>query len=206
MTDTRDELLKAGVRLYAQLRSKHLQALTAGRVAATAGFHRQTFYRHWGTQAEYVNDLLRFALGGENDPVVEGLPAAGDSAAVPSDFESFVRALTRHEFARFTRDHMREFRFGLMTQRGGSSAIDDLLDEFMGRVQREATVGFDALLRAWGREPVPPYTTQAISLAVQSLAMGLSVAEPYVPVPPAAELFEELTVDLLKTMTRPRAT
>ena len=129
MTDTRVELLQAGVMLYSRLRSSHLQSLTAGRVAAAAGFHRQTFYRYWDTQAEYVQDLIRFALDGANDAAGEGISAGADGEPEPSEFEPFVRALARDGFARFRSDPMRDFRFALIATRGGTEEIDYLLDD-----------------------------------------------------------------------------
>lgn len=205
MADTRVELLQAGVLLYSRLRSSHLRSLTAGRVAEAAGFHRQTFYRYWDTQAEYVQDLIRFALDGENDAAGEGISAGADRELAPSEFEPFVRALARDGFARFRSDPMRDFRFALIATRGGTEEVDDLLDDFVGRVKRETTGGLDALLRAWGREPRAPYTTPDIALAVESLAMGLSLAAPFVGEPAAADLYEQLIVDLLVVMTGPRA-
>lgn len=205
MTDTRAKMLQAGVLLFSRLRRSHLENLTAGRVAEAAGFHRQTFYRYWETQADYIRDLVRFALGGENDPTVEGIRAAVGGGPVPSEFESFVRAVARHEFARFTSDPMREFRFGLIATRGGPEEIDDLVDDFAGRVMSEATDGLNGLLRAWSREPTDPYTTRDIALAVEALAIGLSIAEAFVAESVAAGLYEQVIVDLLLTMTRPRA-
>ena len=205
MTDTRVELLQAGVTLYSRLRSSHLQSLTAGRVAAAAGFHRQTFYRYWDTQAEYVQDLIRFALDGASDAAGEGISAGVDGELEPSEFEPFVRALARDGFARFRRDPMRDFRFALIATRGGTEEIDDLLDDFIGRVRRDATGGLDALLRAWGREPTAPYTTPDIAIAVESLAIGLSLAAPFVGESAVADLYEQLVVDLLLVTTGPGA-
>ena len=204
MTDTRVELLQAGVMLYSRLRSSHLRSLTAGRVAAAAGFHRQTFYRYWDTQAEYVQDLIRFALDGANDAAGESISAGVDGELEPSEFEPFVRALARDGFARFRSDPMRDFRFALVATRGGTEEIDDLVDDFIDRVKREASGGLDALLRAWGREPTAPYTTPDIATAVESLAMGMSLAAPFVGESEVADLYEQLIVDLLLVMTGPR--
>ena len=44
---TREQLLDAGIRLFREGRATILRSLTAGVVASEAGYHRQTFYRHW---------------------------------------------------------------------------------------------------------------------------------------------------------------
>lgn len=54
-------MLDGAMRLLAESSREHLRrVLTAGAVAGAAGLHRQTFYLHWNSQAEFVDDFVRY--------------------------------------------------------------------------------------------------------------------------------------------------
>lgn len=205
MNDTRDALLMAGVQLYSHLRADLLRGLTAGRVAETAGFHRQTFYRYWDTQAEYVQDLVRFVLDGHRGATPDGAGTRPDGPSGHVDFESFVRERAHHDFERFVNDPMGPLRVGLFAMRGGAPEVEALLEQFYERVMAELAAGYDALLRDWGREPTPPYGARDIARVLQSLGLGMALSVSFAreAVSPK-QLHEQATVDILTTMTRPR--
>ena len=107
---TREQLIEAGIRLFREGRATILRSLTAGTVAAEAGYHRQTFYRHWDTQCDYVGELMEvvFAIG---EPPVERRSLIDTPA---STFEDRVRQHARKEIDRLWDDPKGAVRIGLL--------------------------------------------------------------------------------------------
>jgi AcrR family transcriptional regulator len=173
MSDTRSELLDAGVRLYGSMASELLKGLTAAKVATEAGFHRQTFYRYWDTQAEYVQDLLRHVLGTEATPTADGAPTMV-SRQPPSDLGALVKDLVGHDFVRLAESDGARMRISLaVVDALRQPPLDELLREFYETSIQRLESAYDAMLEALGRRPVPPVTTRELVRIVQALLAGM---------------------------------
>ncbi|HYF45142.1 MAG TPA: TetR/AcrR family transcriptional regulator [Acidimicrobiales bacterium] len=205
MRDTRAELLDAGVRLYGSMAAELLRGLTAGAVAKEAGFHRQTFYRYWETQGQYVQELLRHVLGTEATPTADGATQLAQRQP-PADLEAFVRDLIAHDFARLVEDHGSRMRISLLvTDALQQPPFDDLLHEFYETSLQRLLPAYEELLAGLGREPVAPVTTRELVRILQALLVGMvlqsNAAADDEPRPSA--LLEWGVLTLLEGLTEP---
>lgn len=167
---TRDRLLEAGIRLFREGRLAILRSLTAGIVADEAGYHRQTFYRHWETQQDYVADLIELAF----TPASSERPGAGlVLGPPPSTFEERVRAEVQREFERLDQDPLVSVRIGLLSM--------GQLQEGLPRERAEAfhRDAIATLQRRWAdlleqsdRRPAPNRTIDDVARAVRACLNG----------------------------------
>jgi AcrR family transcriptional regulator len=207
LAETRTALLDAGVRLYGSNAAELLKGLSAGAVADEAGFHRQTFYRYWETQREYVQDLLRHVLGPDRPPVADGINVLPERRHLPQDPEAFVRDLSQHDFARAMTDPVGGMRIGLVMMNALAEGqprelLQDLYDSTMGTI----TAGYDDLLDGWGREMVPGHTTRDLARMIQAAVLGLVVlAKGASDDPPGDVLLATAIRTFVDALTRPVA-
>ena len=176
--ETREQLLDAGVELFEQASCELLRGFTAGAVADAAGFHRQTFYRHWDTQAAYVADLVRHVLSPDASAAYAGT-VLGRQRRIPSP-EAFVRDLAHHQGGRIAEEPRLSMRVAL----GMMGVFAD--PEFVGDARRYLdavldglTAAFDTLLEAWGRRLCDDVSTRDLVRAVQAMIVGLAVQDRY---------------------------
>jgi AcrR family transcriptional regulator len=170
--NTRDDLLNAGISLYQRLSSSLLRGLTAGDVATEAGYHRQTFYRYWDTQAAYVSDLIRhvLALAGAADGV-EILPDRRSKGLSPEDL---VRDIARYDYRKHAEDPVVALRIGLLSMQALEGAeLSDLAQSSYDADMDRVAEGFAELLADWGREPIAPLATRDLARLQQALLTGL---------------------------------
>ena len=200
--ETRTALLDAGVRLYGSNAAELLKGLSAGAVADEAGFHRQTFYRYWETQAEYVQDLVRHALDPGDSPVADAVTEL-PSTHPPADLEDVARDLAHHDFARVLEDPAVMLRVGLVAMQA--------LDE--GQAQRcfevwidRVAEGYDELFATLGLEPADGTSTRDVARTLQALLLGLVLEAKFAKDEThGAELLERATLVLLEGLTQPVA-
>ena len=203
-SSTRDDLIDAGMRLYAARSNDLLRGLTAGAVAKEAGYHRQTFYRYWDTHAEYLQDLVRHALDRESGPTADGattLPHPGPA----SDLESYARNLARHDFLRVLEDPRVMLRIGLIVmQAHDDDAARELAQNYYEMLIGEVTEGYEDLLEATGRVPADGTTTRDLARILQALVLGLVLqAKSADDDPHASVLLERAITALLTSLTEP---
>ena len=205
MTDTRTALLEAGVRLYGSTAAELLKGLSAGAVAQEAGFHRQTFYRYWETQSEYVQDLIRHALDATGEPVADGVQVLSDQRPTPEDIDTFARDLAHHDFARVLEDPRVMMRMGLLVMQAlNQSPLTELAQERYETTIERVAGGYDDLLDGVGREPVGDLTTHDLARIVQGLLYGLVLQAKVADFEPhASVLLERATSTILHGLTRP---
>jgi AcrR family transcriptional regulator len=204
--DTRDELLLAGVRLYRQLSSGLLRGVTAGDVAAEAGFHRQTFYRYWDTQAAYVQDLMRHVLS-TSPASPDGVRVLPDRRLEPGDPADLVRDIARFDYLRHAEDPAADLRIGVLTMQAlaDNEALADVAQAAYDRRLEESTEAFEDLLESWGLEPRPPLTTRDIARVGHALLTGFLLQERAArDEPSGGDLYEQVSADLLFSLTRKR--
>jgi AcrR family transcriptional regulator len=205
MTDTRAALLDAGVRLYATNASELLRGLSAGAVAQEAGFHRQTFYRYWETQAEYVQDLMRHVLGPATAPVADGVSALRTRREATPDLATFARDLAHHDYARVLEDPQVMVRVGLLvTQALDHPPLDVLAEDFYAATMGRVADGYEQVLHDIGRRPAEGTSVRDLARLLQALLLGLVLQTKMADDEPhGSELLERATVALLVGLTEP---
>jgi len=208
MTDTKEAMLDAGVRLFGVQAGDLLKGLTAGTVAQEAGFHRQTFYRYWDTQAEYVQDLIRHLMAPPTRLVADGVAVVAERrTGTAADMASFIHDMARFDFARVLEDRQAAMRVGLLMMEaltGGATGArtQRYYDQTMDLVASH----YDLLLEGWDLEPRPPITSRDLGRMLQALLLGLVVqVKSASDDPHGAEIFETAAVALLTSLTQPRS-
>ena len=204
MATTRQELLDAGVGLYATMSAELLKGLTAGAVAEAAGFHRQTFYRYWSTQSEYVQDLMRHVLGTDRSPVADGVKVLS-APTPPTDLEEFARHLSRHDISRVLEDPQVMMRVGLLVMDAlDRPALTELSQQFYDATIGSLAEGYTDALAGMGRTPVGETTPRDLARMVQGLMLGLVLQAKAAEDDPGAEvLLERATLAILAGLTEP---
>jgi AcrR family transcriptional regulator len=204
MSDTRTALLEAGVRLYGSMANELLRGLSAGSVAGEAGYHRQTFYRYWETQSEYVQDLIRHVLGTDMTPVADGAAVLADRRR-PTDLEPFVKDLAEHDFVRVAEDPGAMMRIGLLMMDAlKEEALHELAQEFYDTTIARLSQSYEELFEAVDREPAEPATTRDVVRVVQALLVGLVLQSKAADDDPhAGVLFEWGALAVLEGLTDP---
>jgi AcrR family transcriptional regulator len=205
--DTRNELLEAGVALFADSSGELLRAFTAGAVATRAGYHRQTFYRYWDTQAGYVEDLI-FHLLAPIRPDNTDPDLVTRRTTAPPDLHAFVRDLARYDFELVRSDPHVAMRVGLLMM----EVLDDprfaaeAKDWFDGAIDL-LTASFAAVLDHCGREVVAPVTVRDLVRMVQAQLVGFVVEDRMRgrEGDGGAAIFEQAVGALFESFTRPIA-
>ena len=199
-------MLESGVRLFGTLAGDLLKGMTAGSVAQEAGFHRQTFYRYWDTQGEYVQDLIRHLLAPPERPVADGAAMVAERADSP-DMASFVHDMAQVDFVRVLEDRQAAMRVGLLMMEAlkvGNAAQQT--EAYYERTMTLVVQNYEALLDGWGLELVAPTTTRDLARMVQALVLGLVVqAKACEDEPHASVVLERAVTALLECLTRPVA-
>jgi AcrR family transcriptional regulator len=205
MVDTRTALLDAGVRLYGSSAADLLKGLSAGAVAEEAGFHRQTFYRYWDTQAEYVQELQRHVLATVDAPVADGVTVLADRRGPVEDLDGFARELARHDFVRILEDDRIWARVGLIVMQAlDTPALSDAAKAFHDATMDRLADGYEDLLDAFGRRAVAGTTPRDLARILQALVLGLVLQAKFADDDPdASELLERATRALLLGLTEP---
>jgi hypothetical protein len=199
---TREAFLAAGVRLYGSMSDRLLRGYTAGAVATEAGFRRQTFYRYWDTQADYVRDLLLHLL-------VEGEAAADGVAVLPSrrgeqtDWGDLARDIARYDYGRMASDPRVRMRLGLATMEAAAALgleqeAQDFYDRVTGRMAEAMAATFDEV----GRRPRSPLSVRDLVRVQRALLIGLMLLDLGVgPEPPGIDLYEQIFVWIGEALT-----
>jgi AcrR family transcriptional regulator len=201
---TREDLLDAGIRLYRRMSGNLLKGLTSGKVATEAGYHRQTFYRYWDTQAEYVDDLIGHVLT-EGSVDADGLAVLPARRNAPDDPVELLRDIARYDFARTSQDAASFMKIGLVCMQAtdGDDEGGIAVEAQEASVRRLADA-MEQLLAQWHREPVPPLTCRDLVRVQQALLSGLLVQDRNQDGGPGPEaLYEEVFGRIVQSLTRP---
>lgn len=170
---TRDRLLGAGIQLFREGRLAILRSLTAGIVADEAGYHRQTFYRHWETQQDYVDDLIELAFSPTGPERRSRGLLLGPS---PETFEERVRAEVRREFERLDQDPLASVRIGLLAM---GQLKEGRPRELAEAFHRDAITTLERrwadVLEASARRPGPGRTIEEVARAVRGCLNGFLI-------------------------------
>jgi len=176
--DTRQELLDAGTQLLAQASRDQLgRVLSAAAVSEAAGRARQTFYRYWETQADYVVDLVNHLTDPLRSHSSQRLEALEDEATglTPDDPATVVRQVSRQTFERFSGDPGQMARVLLWAVMANDPLIAGHIKDLSRANDEAAARGFMAIGDALGIEPRPPFTYETVALLFNALRTGLLV-------------------------------
>lgn len=173
---TREALLDAGTNLLARAsRDQFARVLTVGAVSAEAGRARQTFYRYWETQADYVEDLVHYITDPRRSPSSDRLAAlSGEAERLDTDDPAAeVRRMSGRTFERFTGDPAQAARSLLLTVHPNDELVADRVRDLYRANDAAAADGFRAIGATLGIEPRPPFTHETVALLFNALRSGL---------------------------------
>jgi AcrR family transcriptional regulator len=174
-TDTRQRLLEAGLSLLRDTSRGDLsRVLTTGAVAERAGVHRQTFYLHWASQAEYLDAFIAFATDPELSRAAARLATLADD--MPTDGDDpvdEVRARTLHTYEEWMNDPVNAARIVLWALHTNDATVASRLRELYRTNDRNTAAGYKAIGDQWGLEPRPPFTYESIALLLNAIRDGL---------------------------------
>lgn len=201
---TRDDLLDAGIRLFRKVPAGFLKGLSVGIVAEEAGFHRQTFYRYWDTQAEFVDDLIRRLLSTTSVPVADGIEVLPTRRSEPQNPQEMAEDVARYDFHRVANDPSVLMRVGLLTMQAlDDEPLAELTATYYDTSITRLAEAFASLLEGWGRECVPPFTPRDLARVQQALLMGFVLQDKAgIDEPPAVDLFRLSLAQVLMDFTR----
>jgi AcrR family transcriptional regulator len=216
--ETRAALLEAGAE---QLREEPvgsvLNQLTARSVATRAGRTTGAFFHHWRSQEAYQRDLVAYVLdparisvvAEAEEGILDGLRSGGDPVQVLED-------TARANFQSMRADPYIPLWHALWAKHGSDAGVHELLRTHIRSVTASVEALLDAVLTASGRRFRPPFTLEALAVAVTAVAQGLELRvaiEPdRVPMAPdrtgdgdAWDLYSTTVRTLFEAFTEPAA-
>lgn len=163
------------MRLLAESSREHLRrVLTAGAVARAAGLHRQTFYLYWSTQAEFVDDFVRYVTDPRHSPSSERLGEIDDDLEDAGDDPAAeVRRMSHRTYRAWADDPVHFARMVLWATHPNDEFVHECMRELYEANDEAAAAGFGAVGEAWGIEPRPPFTLETVALLFNALRDGL---------------------------------
>jgi AcrR family transcriptional regulator len=208
MRSTKGEFLDAGIRLYGSMTGDILNGITVQAVTREAGFHRQTFYRYWSTQAEYVHDLVRHVVDPANAPAADRIAEeAHRRASAAAKMDDVVESIARHEFVRVATDSMAPVRVGLlMMNELTTPSMREVTQEYYDRAMASLGDAIGDGLEQLGRRPAAGLTAKDLARMSQAMLTGLVVeAKAAIDEPPAEDLLVVALQGLFDAFTEPLA-
>lgn len=173
--DTREALLEGAMHLLAESSRDHLRrVLTAGAVAESAGLHRQTFYLYWSTQAEFVEDFVRYVTDPAHSSSSERLTQLDDDLEDASDDPALeVRRMSARTYQSWVDDPVHFARMVLWATHPNDEVVRECMQRLYQSNDAAAAESFAAVGEAWGIEPRPPFTLESVALLFNALRDGL---------------------------------
>lgn len=173
--DSRRRLLEAGMELLAESSRGDLsRVLTTSAVAERAGLHRQTFYLHWGSQAEFVDDFIDHVMDPEVSSKSERLARLAERMPEPEDDPSAeVRDRNTETFAHWTDDPVHVARMVLWALHAKDERVAEKLRALYRTDDENTAAAYKAIGDQWGIEPRPPFTYESVGLLFNALRDGL---------------------------------
>lgn len=190
--ETRAALLEAGAALLREEPvGSVLSQLTARSVSTRAGRTTGAFFHHWHSQEAYQRDLLEYVL----DPVrIESIAEAEEAILggirEGDDAVQVLEDVSRGTFQSMQSDPYIPLWHALWAKHGSDSYVHDLLRRHITYVTAQVSALLGAVVTASGRRFRPPFTLDALAVAITAVAQGLELRvaiEPErVPVAPLA--------------------
>ena len=173
--DSREAMLEGAMRLLAESSREHLRrVLTTGAVTAAAGLSRQTFYLHWSSQADFVDDFVRYVTDPTHSSSSQRLAEIEDDLEEATDDPAEeVRRMSRRTYRRWAEDPVHFARMVLWATHPNDALVRARMRELYEANDEAAAAGFGAVGDAWGIEPRPPFTLETVALLFNALRDGL---------------------------------
>lgn len=173
--DARRRLLEAGTELLAESSRGDLsRVLTTGAVAKQADLHRQTFYLHWGTQAEYIADFIDYVTEPGASLSSDRLARMADELPGPTDDPAAeVRQRGTETFQQWEDDPVLVARMVLWSLHANDERVASRLRALYAVNDLNTAEAYKAIGDRWGLEPRPPFTYESIALLFNALRDGL---------------------------------
>ncbi|MCB1005031.1 MAG: TetR/AcrR family transcriptional regulator [Acidimicrobiales bacterium] len=203
--ETREQLLEGAMRLLAESSRDHLRrVLTAGAVAKAAGLHRQTFYLYWSTQAEFVDDFVRYVTDPGHSPSSERLATIDEDLEDASDDPAAeVRRMSRRTYEHWAEDPVHFARMVLWATHPNDDLVRQRMEALYRANDEAAAKTFGAVGDAWGIEPRPPFTLDTIALLFNALRDGLMLQLMIRGDDAPASFFGDVHLAMSQAVTRP---
>jgi AcrR family transcriptional regulator len=175
--ETRAALLEAGAELLREEPvGSVLNQLTARSVASRAGRTTGAFFHHWRSQEAYQRDLLAFVLdparitevAEAGEAILEGLRSGGDPVRV-------LEETARENFQSMRADPYIPLWHALWAKHGSDAGVHELLRTHIRSVTGSVAALLDAVVTASGRTFRPPFTVDALAVAITAVAQGLEL-------------------------------
>lgn len=203
--DTQTVLLDAGAELLREQPVGNLfSQVKAPTIARRANLTPGAFYYHWGTQDEYVQELLdhclvdeRVAAGEKSRERVAELEAEGAS------FDQIALEAGRLDLEATTEDPMLRVQMALWAKHGQDPRMAQLLRKLYTSLDAARSPVYERLLADSGLEPRKPFTLDQITVVLDALLDGLALRRATDPDSVPAALFGSVTQALIPAMTAP---
>jgi AcrR family transcriptional regulator len=175
--ETRAALLEAGAALLREVPvGAVLSQVTARAVAERAGRTTGAFFHHWRSQDAYQRDLLAYVLDPARiasideaaESILGGLREGGDPVSVLED-------TARENFHSMQADPYIPLWHALWAKHGSDPYVHELLRRHITSVTSSVAALLDAVVTASGRRFRPPFTLDALAVAITALAQGLEL-------------------------------
>jgi AcrR family transcriptional regulator len=175
--ESRQALLQAGVELLEQeTLSDLVHALSARAVAKQATRSTGSFFHHWASAEDYLNDLIAFVFGSGLLPeIVDEVTTDLDHLLGGSnDPVGVIASICRADF-----DHTVGSPFFpvelLLRSRPNDERIADGLRAFYHETDESLKSAYEAVISSWQLEPRPPFTYDSIAVLFTALLEGLAI-------------------------------
>lgn len=173
--DSRRRLLEAGMELLAESSRGDLsRVLTTGAVAERAGLHRQTFYLHWESQSEFVDDFIDYVMDPSVSSQSERLAKLAEQMPdLEDDPAAEVRDRNNETFSHWTDDPVHIARMALWALHAKDARVAEKLRDLYRTNDQNTAAAYKAIGDQWGIEPRPPFTYETVGLLFNALRDGL---------------------------------
>ncbi len=196
-------MLDAGVDLFHDLSlADVLAGLNVSKVARRARVTRPTFYAHWPTQADYVQELVGHVLDPSRLTLSDEVVTALTSIATRNEGTvDALRTILHHDIELLRSDA--DFRFELVTwSKSDDPRVSEHLSGFYRAIDDDLVAAYELLLQRWGRQPRPPLTLRKLAALLDSLVVGLAQRRMVDPDLATPELYADIVLLLLPQVTR----
>ncbi len=192
----REALLDAGLALLAEVAEDVLlRALTVRAVAGRTGRSTGAFYHYWGTQEEYLHDLIGHLLRPEHlvdaDPITEL-----DAARIAELFTTYT--------LRLADDPGMRTMLLLWSMPDADGRVRAAMREVYRLYQRESAGAFRRILAATGAELVAGITFEDLAAMMAGIADGVAVRRRVDPDGVTAEAVRAMVHALMASVLVPR--
>lgn len=208
MADRRAQLVDAGIELILEQSFQDLLTSVDTRsITEAAGVTTGSFFHHFANRAQFTDAVAeRLVELWEQSTqrtlgVIESFIDAPDAdvrAAARAEWSSLV-----HESALSGLQHLLWVARGQRLREGSSLTGADVLAQGHRDFNHAVVPAYGRAIERIGREMLPPFTLEELSIALSALANGLEMRRTVDPGSVRDDLYADLLASLIVTVTRP---